>query len=154
LTAMLLALALGSLLAIGLVPSSGWRRGYVVAIFADVLLAVLVLMVQLGPWQQLEVTAGTLGTGPVVLGLGGWQRADRLHADLVSFSLFLGSGLVALPLTVAVLTYRTLGQFHWPDELALLTAGVVLFGVGFVGQLKAPTLAGVFQLLLYVLTLL
>jgi hypothetical protein len=154
LTAMLLALALGSLAAIALVPSSGWRRGYVVAVFANILLTVLVLMVQLGPWQQLEVTAVTLGAGLVVLGLIGWQRGDRRHDDLVSFGLFLGSGLVALPLTVAVLTYRTLGVFHWPDELALLAAGVVLFGVGFVGRLKAPTLAGIFQLLLYVLTLL
>jgi hypothetical protein len=154
LTGMLLALALGSLVAIGLVRRSGWRSVHVVAVFANVLLAVLVLMVQLGPWQQLEVTAATLGVGLVVLGLVGWQRGDSRYDDLVRFSLFLGSGLVALPLTVAVLTYRTLGVFHWPDELALLTAGVVLFGIGFVGQLKAPTLAGVFQLLLYVMTLL
>src|SRR5205807_3097557 len=100
LTAMLLALAVGNLLAFALVSSSGWRRGYLVAIFADVLLAVLVLLVQLGPWQQLEVTAVTLGVGLVGLGLVGWQRGDNRYDDLVRFSLFLGSGLVALPLTV------------------------------------------------------
>jgi hypothetical protein len=151
---MLLALLVIDLIALALVRHAGWRRWYVVTALGQAVLTLLVLFVALPVLQQLEVMAVTLGAGLLVLGHAGWFREQERHSDLVSFSLFLGSLLVAVPLTLAVVAYRSRGEFHWPDELGLLVAGIVLFTTGFTLRLRSTTLAGAAQLLLYVVTLL
>jgi hypothetical protein len=143
-----------NLLALGLVRHAGWRRWYVVTAVAETVLASLVLFIALPVLQQLEIVSILLGSALLLLGHAGWYREQERHSDLVSFSLFLGSLLVAVPLTLGMLSYRYLGEFHWPDELGMLAAGIVLFATGSMFRLRSTTLAGAAQLLLYVLTLL
>jgi hypothetical protein len=151
---MLLALLAMSGAALGLVRHAGWRRWYVVTTVAETVLASLVLFVALPPLQQLEIVSILLGGALLLLGHVGWYREQERHTDLVGFSLFLGSLLVAVPLTLGMLSYRSLGEFHWPDELGMLAAGIVLFATGSMFRLRSTTLTGAAQLLLYVLTLL
>jgi hypothetical protein len=151
---MLLALLAINLLALGLVRHAGWRRWYVVTAVLETVLASLVLFVTLPVLQQLEIVSVLLGLALLVLGHVGWYREQERQGDLVSFCLFLGSLLVAVPLTLGMLSYRYLGEFHWPDELGMLAAGIVLFATGWMFRLRSTTLTGAAQLLLYVLTLL
>jgi hypothetical protein len=94
-----------------------------------------------------------LGTALLVAGHIGWYREQR-QSDLVGFSLFLGSVLVALPLAIAVMTWRYFGIFHGPDEIALLAAGTVLFLAGVACRVKSTTLAGAAALVMWLVTLL
>ncbi len=153
---MLLALAAVALAAAAAARETAWRRAHVVASVAQGVLAVLVLVVlgDLTLGQKLEVGAAVLGLALLVLGHVGLFREDGRRSDLVSISLFLGSGLLAIPLSIAVVTWRTWGLFHWPDELALLAAGVLLLATGFMLRLRSTTVAGAAQLLLYLVTLL
>src|SRR5439155_4209730 len=73
-------------------------------------------------------------------------------------SLFVGSVLLAVPLTIAVMTYRSTSDpatnpFHWQDEVGMLFAGVLLLATGSMIQLRSTTIAGAFLLLVYLLTL-
>jgi hypothetical protein len=151
---LLLALVVVSLLAVGLVQPPPWRRWYLVTTVAECVLTVLAVCISLSMNQKLEITSIVLGVGLLILGHIGWYREQDRHSDLVSCSLLLGSLLVAVPLSIAVVTYRYLGQFHWPDELGLLAAGILLFATGFMFRLRSTTLAGAAQLVLYVFTLL
>jgi hypothetical protein len=61
--------------------------------------------------------------------------------------------MVAVALIVGVISWRTVGQFHWQDEIALLAGGALLFLSGMVLRLRATTIAGVAMLFVYVATL-
>ncbi len=56
--------------------------------------------------QKLEIVCVVIGLLLLVVGHLGWYREQEQHNDLVSVSLFFGSLLVAVPLTVAVLYCR------------------------------------------------
>jgi hypothetical protein len=153
---MLTVLVAISLMAAALVKHATWRRVYVCAAIGQFALALGILAVfsQLTPWQKVELVSVLVGGGLLVLGHIGWYREQQKEQDLVSFSLFLGSLMVALALIVGTISWRTWGVFHWPDELALLVAGAVLFLTGMMFRLKSTTLAGVVQLMVWMATLL
>jgi len=153
---MLGVLMIVGLLAVALVSPGNWRRMYACATVAQPVLALIVLTVlsQLTAWQKLEVVAIVLGAGLLVLGHVGWYRERGEQNDLVTFSLFLGSLLVSVALISGVVSWRTMDVFHWPDELGLLAAGIVLFVTGTMFRLKSTTIAGIVQLMVYVTTLL
>jgi hypothetical protein len=154
LAGMLAALLAVNLVAVALVRHAGWRRWYVVAAVTELVLIVLVLSVSLTFAQKLEVASFLLGLALLVLGHIGWYREQERQSDLVTFTLMLGSVLLALPLAVATLAYRYQGVFHWPDEVGLLAAGIVLLATGLIFRLSSTTLTGGAALVLYVLTLL
>jgi hypothetical protein len=156
LTATLATLVLFSLAAVVLVRDSGWRRWYVVAALLHGGLAVVVLALfsALTLGQKAELVAVILGMALLVIGHVGWYREQEQHNDLVSVSLFLGSTLVAVALSVAVISWRYLNEFHWVDELGLLAAGTLFFLTGVMCRLKTTTLTGALQLLLWFATLL
>lgn len=153
---MLLTLLFVSLAAVGLVRHQGWRRWYVVTSIAQCVLAVLVMAAfgTLTLGEKLEVAGVVIGLGLLAAGHVGWFREQDRHNDLVSLSLFLGSVLVALPLAIAVLTYRARDVFHWPDEVGMLAGGILLLATGFMFQLRSTTIAGAIMLAVYLLTLL
>lgn len=154
--AMLAVLVAISLAAVALVQDTSWRRVYVLTTIGQSALAlgILAIFSHITPWQKVEIVTVILGLGLLVLGHIGWYRERKDQHDLVSFSLFLGSLMVALALIIGVISWRTYGIFHWPDELGLLIVGIVLFLTGMMFRLRATTIAGVAQLFVYLATLL
>jgi hypothetical protein len=155
---MLLVMVLASLAAVVLVRHQGWRRFYVGAAAVNAALAVLVL-VTLGTLtvpQKLEVAA--LVVGVLLLGAGylGWYREQERHDDLTSMELLFGSLLVAVPFAITVVSGRwtkSLDTFHWLNEVGMLAVGLLLLATGYACHLKAPTLAGAFMMVVYLLSL-
>src|SRR5438270_396002 len=136
---MLTTLTVISLLAAWIVREQHWRRWYLITAIGEGLLAgiTLHLLSHLSPWEKLEIFSVAAGAALLVAGHIGWYREQDRHSDLVSFSLFLGSLLAGLPLTIAVLTYRAHPEFHCPDELGMLGIGVLLLATGFMFQLRS-----------------
>src|ERR1700687_2931561 len=92
----------------------------------------------------------------------GWFREQERHDDLVSLGLFLGSLLVAVPLTVVVVGHRVnqLGSdgvefdpFPVLTETGMRRAGWLLLSTGFMFRLRFTTIVGVIAMVLYLLTL-
>jgi hypothetical protein len=152
-------LAGASLAALFLARQRGWRRWYMVAAIANAALAVLVLVVHVQwTWtQKLEITCLVLGVAVLVLAHIGWLREHEREDDMVSFGLILGCLLTAVPLIWAVFYCRFSGEpfdtFHTINEVAMLAAGLVLFGAGGVARIKSTTITGAVMLVLYILTL-
>jgi hypothetical protein len=156
LVAMLLALFVISLLAVALVRHPGLRRWYAVTAVVDIVLTALVLAVfgNLTIGEKLEIASVIVGVGLLAVGHLGWYREQDRHSALVSLSLMLGSILVALPLTVAVVYYRSTRDLpHWPDEIGMLAAGIILLATGFMFQLRSTTLTGGALMAAYLVTI-
>jgi hypothetical protein len=156
---LLSALVVIALLAVALVRHEGWRRWYVAVAITHAALFVLVLAVlsTLTPAQRLEVACVIIGLLLLVVGHVGWYREQDAQSDLVSFSLGIGSLLVAVPLTIAVVSCRYAREdstFHTVNEIGMLAAGLVLLAAGFSSQIKSTTLAGGFMMAAYLVTLL
>jgi hypothetical protein len=158
------ALAVIALLAVALVRQEGWRRWYVALAITHAALFILVLAVTstLTAPQKMEIVCVVIGVLLLVAGHLGWYREQEGHNDLVSACLLFGSVLVALPLTAAVVYYRSqksfdpahFEPFHTFNEIAMLAAGLVLLVTGFAFQIRSTTLAGGFLTAAYLVTLL
>lgn len=153
--AVCIGMTLCAFVAAGLVRHSGWRRWYVLMTIGQGLLTVLAVqaLTHLTPWQKAELFSVLAGAVLLVMGHAGWRREQERESDMVSFCLGLGSLLVGVPLTIAVLYHRATPLFSWPDELGLLIGGLVLLATGFVLELKATTLTGASMVTVYVVTL-
>jgi hypothetical protein len=152
-------LAVIALLAVALVRQESWRRWFVAMAITHAGLFVLVLAVTstLTPAEKLEIVCVVIGLLLLVAGHVGWYREQEGHNDLVSVSLFFGSALVALPLTIAVVYCRankTFDTFHTVNEIGMLAAGLILLATGFSCQIRSTTLAGVFMTVIFLMTLL
>jgi hypothetical protein len=156
------ALVVIALLSVALVRQEGWRRWYVAMAITHTVLGVLVLALDLTAGERLEIVCVVTGMLLLVAGHLGWYREQDEHSDLVSISLVFGSLLVAVPLTIAVLTCRVkqafeagyeVDTFHTANEVAMLAAGLVLLAAGFMCQIKSTTLAGSFLTAAYLVTL-
>jgi hypothetical protein len=107
--------------------------------------------------ERLEIVSVVAGL--LLLGAGhlGWYREQEGHNDLVSITLFFGSVLVALPLTMATITCRfrlEFDTFHTLNEVGMLAAGLVLLAAGYICRVRSTTLAGGLLMAVYLLTLL
>lgn len=159
LVSLLFALIVMGLLAVALVRQPAWRRWYVATAIANAALVVLVLAIlgTLTPAQKLEIVCLVIGLALLVLGHLGWYREQESHNDLVTMSLFFGSVLLAVPLTVAVIYCRytrpDFGTFHTLNELGMLAAGLLLLATGYMFQIKSTTLSGAFLTVAYLVTL-
>jgi hypothetical protein len=153
---LLLALVVVSLLATWLVRHAGWRRWYVVMAITEAVLTFITLNVlsHLSIWDKMEIFSVIIGVILLVLGHIGLYREHERQDDLVSFSLFIGSLLVGVPLTIAVLVNRGVPRFSALNELGMLTAGVVMLATGFMFRLRSTTLTGIAMMAIYLATLL
>jgi hypothetical protein len=149
-----------SVAALFLVRHANWRRWYLLAAVGSGALTVLVLLLQanLSGWQKLELVCIVLGAALLITSHLGWYREQERENDLVSFGLFLGSMLVGVPLTYAVLYCRFVSPndfnaFHTLNEVGMLAAGLLLLGAGTIMHIKSTTLVGGIMLALYVLSL-
>ena len=148
-------LAVVGAFAVMLSRQTAWRRWYSVASIGQIVLTGLAINVfsDLALWQKAEIFTVFLGIVLLTLGHVGWNRERDGESDLTTIALFLGTLLVAFPLSLAVLSYRYDGEFVAVQELTLLGAGIVLLLTGYVFQLRSTTIGGAIMLLLYVLTL-
>jgi hypothetical protein len=159
LISLLFALIVIGLLAVALVRQPSWRRWYVATTVTNAALVVLVLAVlgTLTMPQKLEIVCVAIGLLLLIVGHLGWYREQDRHNDLVTLSLFLGSLLVALPLSIAVLYCRlsqlSFDTFHTINELGMLAAGLLLLATGFMFQIKSTTLTGAFMSVLYLMSM-
>jgi hypothetical protein len=153
---LLSALGVLSLLAAWVVRHPSWRRWYLVmAIVEGALMFLTIHMLsRLSVWDKLEIFSVVVGLALLAVGHVCWHREDESQEDLVSFSLLIGSLLVAVPLTLAVVIHRSRPDFSALNELGMLIAGIVLLASGSMLRLRSTTIAGATMLLLYLATLL
>jgi hypothetical protein len=152
------AMATISLLSAWLVPHEAWRRWYVVMTIVEAALAfaVLHLISQLTLWQKLEILSVIVGLALLVVGhIGCHREQNEQLSETVTFSLFNGSLLLAVPLTIAVLLnrFQAVPHFSTPNELGMFAAALLLLATGFVFRLRATTITGACTMMVYLLTL-
>jgi hypothetical protein len=155
---LLFALIAIGLAALALVRQPAWRRWYATTAIVNAALIVLVLAIlgTLTPGEKLEIAATSIGLLLLVVGHVGWFREQERHDDLVTLSLVLGSLLMTVPLSIAVLYCRytrAFDTFHTINEVGMLVAGLVLLATGFMFQIKSTTLSGAFMSVLYLVSL-
>ncbi|MCI0360833.1 MAG: hypothetical protein L0211_20330 [Planctomycetaceae bacterium] len=149
--------AVVSLVAAVMSPTSTWRRVYVSWSIALACVAFLLLnvLIDLTVWRKAEIFCIVLGVVLLVAGyIGRFLEGDRQEGDGVTLALFLGSMLAPAALLIATLYYRFgEGEPSFIDELGLVLVTVLMVITGLVWQLKAPTLIGGTILAAYLLVL-
>jgi len=146
-----------SVAAIWLVPSGGWRRFYVTssAALAVVTLLTLNVLIDLHPWQKMEIICVAIGALLVAASYVGRFQEDTdrgQHWDVVTAGFWLGSALSALTLLVAVIYHRFAGDGpSLYDELAIVTVTVLLLITGLSWRVKSTTLIGGATLTIYLI---
>ena len=119
-----------------------------------VLLLAVHKLIDLNPWQQIELLAVMMGL--LLLGIGhyGWYREQDQHSDLVSMSLLFGAILASVPLAIATWIDRGHNVFYPVNEFGFLFVSVALLATGILFQLKSTTMVGGGMTALYFATLL
>ena len=145
-----------SLLAVAITQHAAWRRWYVVTTVGEGAVTLLALhkLIDLSPWQQMEVFSVAVGLFLLVVGYLGWYREQDRESDVVSMSLLFGSLLASVPLAIATWIDRGHDKFLIANELGFLFVSVLLLATGMMCQLKATTLVGSTMTSLYFVTLL
>ncbi len=145
-----------SMLAILVTQHPTGRRWYIVTTIAQAVVLLLAIhkLIELNPWQQLELFAVLAGF--LLLGLGhyGWYKEQDQQSDLVSVSLLFGSILASVPLAIATWIDRGHNVFYPLNEFGFLFVSIALLATGILFQLKSTTMVGSAMTALYFVTLL
>lgn len=144
-----------AMLAVVIVKVASWRRWYVVQVVAQGALTLLALhkLIDLSPWQQVELFSVIVGLLLLIVGHIGWYREQDRENDLVSTSLLFGSLLAVVPLAIATLIDRWHDHFLIANEAGFLFVALLLLGSGLVFQLKSTTLVGSLGTVVYFVSL-
>lgn len=145
-----------SMLAILITQHPAGRRWYVVTTVgqAVVLLLAVHKLIELNPWQQVELFAVLIGLISLGIGHYGWYKEQDQHSDLVSMSLLFGAILASMPLAIATWIDRGQNVFYPLNEFGFLFISVALLATGILFQLKSTTMIGSTMTSLYFVTLL
>ena len=145
-----------SMLAVLVTQHPTGRRWYTVTTIgqAVVLLLAINKLIELNPWQQLELFAVLAGILLSCVGHHGWYKEQDQQSDLVSMSLLFGSVLASGPLAIATWIDRGHNVFYPWNEFGFLFISVALLATGILFQLKSTTVVGSGMTALYFLTLL
>jgi len=139
--------------AIAVVPSGTWRRLYWTTSFSMTGLSFLTIHVLslLTGWQKFEIFCVIIGLVLIVAGnINRFRETPGEYGDSLTLGLWIGSGLVTMPLLIAFCYWRFyVGDVHWPEELAIVTFSILMLVTGFSWQVKATTVAGGGTLFLY-----
>lgn len=137
---------LGSVAAAALTSNRGWRRGFLAAAGVSAAVAMLLLsaLAELTSWQRLEALCVTAGTLLLVAGhVARFREPNERRGDLVDFALWAGGALATVVLAGTVFYHRFVElPRSLPDELALVTLGVLMLATGVAFRFKATTLYG------------
>ncbi len=169
---LLMVLAPSAWLASCAMKVNSWRWWYRLLAVAQAILAVAVVntLLQLAPWQKLELLSVALGAVALTVAHAIWFGKPTPQNDLVgqnppaaphqqdeqviTLGLWAGSFLVAIPVLVVVMSYRIGGQFHLVQELSMIAAGTLLLTAGLVCRARATTLVGAGLTMAYIFGLL
>ena len=101
-------------------------------------------LVEMTAWQRLEILAVSIGTVLLVVGhVARFREPAGKPDDIVDVALWLGSLFVIVPLGVATLHHRFWTPLpSLPDELAVVTFGLLMLATGAAWRLKATTILG------------
>ena len=131
------------------------RRWYVVTTVGQAIVLLLAAhkLIDLNPWQQIELFAVLIGL--ILLGIGhyGWYREQDQQSDLVSMSLLFVAILASVPLAIAAWIDRGHNVFYSVNEFGFLFISVALLATGILFQLKSTTMVGSAMTFLYFATL-
>jgi hypothetical protein len=151
--ALLLAQAFGLGVSALLVRAGNWRKSFIAAIPVVLLTSLLVLAVgvEFTFGQLLEfccVFAGVLVTARAYIG---WAAEKDEAKDSTTFTFWLGTTLLVLPMVVGLVVGRLGGGdvfFSWRGvhEIGCLLIGLALLGSGVLCRIRSTTLGGVFLL--------
>ncbi len=145
-----------SALAILITQHPAGRRWYVVTTVGQAIVLLLAIhkLIDLNPWQQVELLAVMIGL--ILLGSGhyGWYKEQDQQSDLVSMSLLFGAILASVPLAIATWIDRGHNVFYPVNEFGFLFISVALLATGILFQLKSTTMVGSAMTSLYFVTLL
>lgn len=131
------------------------RRWYTVTTIAQACVTLLAVhqMIELSPWQQVELFSVITGLILLCVGHVGWYREQDQQSDVVSMSLLFGSILVSVPLAIATLIDRNGNHFIVINEFGFLFVSVALLATGILFQLKSTAIVGSGMTMIYFLTL-
>ena len=151
-----LAMLVVSVLAVLVTQHPTGRRWYIVTSVgqAAILLLAIHKLIDLNPWQQVELFAVLTGVVLLVIGHLGWYREQDQQSDLVSMSLLFGAILASVPLAIATWIDRGNNVFYPVNEFGFLFVSVALLATGILLQLKSTTVVGAAMTILYFVTLL
>ncbi len=131
------------------------RRWYTVTTIAQAVVTLLAIhrLIDLSPWQQVELFAVLTGLILLTVGHLGWYREQDRQSDVVSMSLLFGAVLASVPLAIATWIDRGHNVFYPINEFGFLFVSVALLATGVLLQLKSTTMVGCAMTVLYFLTL-
>ena len=109
-----LTMLIVSLIAMSMTRQDSWRRWYVVTSLAEGAITLLAVhqLIDLSPWQQIELFSVLTGLLLLCVGHVGWHREHERESDMVSTSLLFGALLASVPLAVATWHDRYHGEFR------------------------------------------
>ncbi len=132
-----------------LTKNADWKTAFRALIIAIVGSSLCVLdgLLDLDVWHRGEICSLVGGTVLLILGHLAWLREENNQADdVATISLFLGSLLVLIPISVGLVIYRvsdtpeTLWRlFH---EIAAIAGGLVMLGLGIVCRIRSTSISG------------
>jgi hypothetical protein len=134
-----------------------WRTAFRALIVAIVGSSICVFdgFLKMDGWHRAEICC--LIGGAFLLGLGhiAWSREkDGEQDEAATVSLFLGALMLALPMGVGLLLYRTGGSpdDHWRlfHEVGTIVSSLVLLGSGLLCRIRSTTVAGGSLLIFFV----
>ncbi len=151
-----IAMLVVSLIAFVMTQQREWRRWYLVTTFAEAAVMLLAVhkLIDLSPWQQIELFVVLVGLLLLAIGHLGWYREEERESDLVSTNLMVGAVSASAPLAIATWYDRYHSQFFMINEFGFLFVSVLLLATGLVFKLKATTIVGGLMTGLYFVTLL
>jgi hypothetical protein len=151
-----LAMLVISLLATFVTRHPTGRRWYVVTTVGQAAVTLLAVhkLIDLNPWQQVELFSVLTGIALLTAGHVGWYREQDQESDLVSMCLLFGSLMAGVPLAIATWIDRSHNVFYPINEFGFLFVSVALFATGILFQLRTTTVIGTTATALYFLTLL
>ena len=136
----LLLTTVASYAAIAVVPAGSWRRLYWTTSFSMTGLSLLTIHVLslLTGWQKFEIFCVIIGIVLIVAGyINRFREQPGEYGDSLTLGLWIGSGLVTLPLLIALCYWRfNVGNVHWPEELAIVAFSILMLVTGFSWQVK------------------
>jgi hypothetical protein len=144
LVALLLAFAAAGAATL-IVTAGGWRRWYTAAALGLLALVFLQLnvLVQLNGWRKLEIFLVACGVLFLAVSHVARFREDAEgRGETITLGFWAGSVLVTLPLLIAMAYQRSMTGPVLVDDLALVTAAIVMLTTGCIWRIKATTLLG------------